>query len=62
MMVTRDSAEELFERAPEPKSFASIDSDHTYAGENARATVLAWFNERHPREEIAEPPARAEAL
>jgi pimeloyl-ACP methyl ester carboxylesterase len=62
MMVTRGSAEELFERAPEPKSFARIDSDHTYAGENARAAVLAWLNERHPREESAEPPVRAEAL
>jgi len=27
---------ELYERAPEPKSFATIDSDHTYAGERAR--------------------------
>ncbi len=39
----------LFARAPEPKSFASSSSDHTYAGENARAAVLAWLNERHPR-------------
>jgi alpha-beta hydrolase superfamily lysophospholipase len=48
-MVSRASAEELFLRAPEPKTFATIDSDHTYAGENARAAVLAWLNERHPR-------------
>ncbi len=50
MMVSRESAMELFERAPEPKTFALIESDHTYAGENARAAVLAWLNERHPRE------------
>ncbi len=48
-MVTRASALDLFARAPEPKTFATIASDHTYAGENARATVLAWLVERHPR-------------
>jgi pimeloyl-ACP methyl ester carboxylesterase len=48
-MVSRASADELFERAPEPKTFAVIASDHTYAGENARGTVLAWLNEFHPR-------------
>ena len=48
-MVSPASARELFERAPEPKSFATIDSDHTYAGENARAAILAWLNERHSR-------------
>jgi alpha-beta hydrolase superfamily lysophospholipase len=48
-MVSRASAEELFARAPEPKTFVTIDSDHTLAGENARAAVLAWLNERHPR-------------
>lgn len=48
-MVSAASAAELFERAPEPKSFATVASDHTYAGENARAAVLAWLNERHPR-------------
>jgi pimeloyl-ACP methyl ester carboxylesterase len=49
MMVSQRSAEELFERAPEPKTFATVDSDHTYAGENARGAILAWLNERHPR-------------
>jgi pimeloyl-ACP methyl ester carboxylesterase len=49
MMVSRASARALFERAPEPKTFVSVDSDHTYAAENARAAVLAWLNERHPR-------------
>lgn len=48
-MVSPASVRELYDRAPEPKAFATIDSDHTYAGENARATVLQWLNERHPR-------------
>ncbi len=48
-MVSAASAAELFARAPEPKSFVTIASDHTYAGENARAAVLAWLNDRHPR-------------
>jgi len=48
-MVAPRSANELFERAPEPKTFASVDSDHTYAGENARGVALAWLAERHPR-------------
>lgn len=48
-MVSRASAEELFVRAPEPKTFVTIPSGHTFAGENARAAVLAWLNERHPR-------------
>jgi pimeloyl-ACP methyl ester carboxylesterase len=47
-MVSPRSVRELYDRAPEPKSFATIDSDHTYAGERARATVLEWLNERHP--------------
>ena len=62
MMVSQASSEALFERAPEPKTFARIDSDHTHAGENARAAVLAWLNERHPRERADEPVARAEVL
>lgn len=48
-MVSRASVEALFARAPEPKTFVVIASDHTTAGENARAAVLAWLNERHPR-------------
>jgi fermentation-respiration switch protein FrsA (DUF1100 family) len=51
MMVSRKSAEDLYERAPQPKKFVVIESDHTYAGENARAVVLAWLDERHPRNE-----------
>ena len=49
-MVARKSVEELFNRAPEPKSFATVNSDHTYAGEHSRSAVLAWLNERHPRD------------
>jgi alpha-beta hydrolase superfamily lysophospholipase len=49
LMVSRASAEELFARAPEPKTLVEIDSDHTSAGENARAAILAWLGERHPR-------------
>ncbi|MDQ2872910.1 MAG: lysophospholipase [Candidatus Eremiobacteraeota bacterium] len=48
-MVSYASVEALFERAYEPKRLVSIASDHTYAGENARAEVLQWLNELHPR-------------
>jgi alpha-beta hydrolase superfamily lysophospholipase len=48
-MVARASVDDLFVRAPEPKSFATVASDHTFAGDNSRAAVLAWLNERHPR-------------
>jgi hypothetical protein len=33
-----------------------VASDHTFAGDNSRAAVLAWLNERHPR---VAPPAVA---
>lgn len=49
-MVARSSVEELFARAPEPKRFATVASDHTFAGDNSRAAVLAWLNELHPRD------------
>jgi len=49
-MVNESSVRELYERAPEPKTFARIDSDHTYAGERARGTVLEWLNGLHPRD------------
>jgi alpha-beta hydrolase superfamily lysophospholipase len=48
-MVARSSVEDLFARAPEPKSFATVAGDHTFAGDNSRAAVLAWLNERHSR-------------
>lgn len=48
-MVNARSVEDLFQRAPDPKDFVIIDSDHTYAGDNARGEVLQWLNARHPR-------------
>ncbi len=48
-MVSRASVEELYGRAPEPKTFVTISSDHTYAAENARGEVLAWLNHLHAR-------------
>ncbi len=48
-MVAERSVRELFDRAPEPKAFASIESDHTFAADNARGTVLQWLNELYPR-------------
>jgi pimeloyl-ACP methyl ester carboxylesterase len=63
LMVSRRSVEELFARAPQPKTFAVISSDHTYAGENARSEVLAWLSELHPRGPAPEPvAAKSEAL
>jgi fermentation-respiration switch protein FrsA (DUF1100 family) len=47
-MVSPSSVKALYERAPEPKSLVTIDSDHTYAGERSRAAVLSWLSERHP--------------
>jgi pimeloyl-ACP methyl ester carboxylesterase len=44
-MVSPRSVQELYDRAPDPKTLVTIESDHTYAAENARATVLQWFNE-----------------
>jgi len=49
-MVSEASVRELYERSPDPKTFARIDSDHTYAGERARSTVLEWLNGLHPRD------------
>ena len=48
-MVRSASVRELFDRAPQPKTFASIESDHTYAGENSRSEVLQWLNRLYPR-------------
>ncbi|HTU82807.1 MAG TPA: alpha/beta fold hydrolase [Candidatus Acidoferrales bacterium] len=48
-MVSPASVRALFDRAPERKWFATIASDHTYAAEHARAAVLQWLDERHPR-------------
>ncbi|MBV8150162.1 MAG: alpha/beta fold hydrolase [Candidatus Eremiobacteraeota bacterium] len=49
-MVAPRSVRALFDAASEPKTFETIASDHTYAGENARSTVLAWLGALHPRE------------
>jgi pimeloyl-ACP methyl ester carboxylesterase len=49
MMVNEKSVRALFDRAPEPKTFAAIASDHTTAADNARSEVLGWLNTLHPR-------------
>lgn len=48
-MVGRASVEALFERASEPKTLATVASDHTFAGDNSRSAVLGWLNALHPR-------------
>lgn len=47
-MVSLKSVQQLYERASEPKSFLTVDSDHTYAAERSRAVVLEWLNQRYP--------------
>lgn len=47
-MVNPTSVRELYDRAPEPKWIETIDSDHTFAGDHARSTVLQWLKDRHP--------------
>ena len=49
-MVNTTSVLELYERAPHPKHFTTIESDHTYAGEHARGEVLQWLNKLYPRD------------
>jgi pimeloyl-ACP methyl ester carboxylesterase len=53
-MVARSSVEELYAQADEPKTFVTVPSDHTFAGDNSRTTVLQWLNVRHPRRSAAE--------
>lgn len=48
-MVSPKSVRDLHDRSPEPKSYVTIESDHTYAGEHARGEVLEWLNHLHPR-------------
>ena len=55
-MVSRSSVEELFTHAAEPKTFVTVPSDHTFAGDNSRSAVLQWLNALHPRIAAA-PPA-----
>jgi alpha-beta hydrolase superfamily lysophospholipase len=52
-LVSPASVRELFERAPEPKSFATVPGNHTNAGENSRGAILAWLGERHARVPLA---------
>jgi pimeloyl-ACP methyl ester carboxylesterase len=58
-MVSRASVEDLYDRAFEPKTFTTVPSDHTFAGDNSRSAVLQWLNALHPRR-TAETPAAAE--
>jgi pimeloyl-ACP methyl ester carboxylesterase len=48
-MVSAASVQELYDRAPDPKTLVRVESDHTYAGEAARGEVLQWLNDLHPR-------------
>ena len=48
-MVSTASVTELHERAAEPKTLATVASDHTFAGDNSRTAVLQWLNRIHPR-------------
>ena len=48
-MIARSSVEALYDRASEPKTFAAVASDHTFAGDNSRTVVLQWLNALHPR-------------
>ena len=48
-MVSRASVDELFRRAGEPKTLATVDSDHTFAGDASRSPVLQWLGAMHPR-------------
>lgn len=48
-MVSPASVEDLYARAPQPKTLVTIASDHTTAAEAARGEVLQWLNALHPR-------------
>ena len=52
MMVNTASARELFDRCPEPKTFVTVESDHTNAADNSRSAVLQWLNERYPERSV----------
>ena len=61
-MVSRASVTELYERAPEPKTLATVASDHTFAGDNSRTAVLQWLNALHPRGTVPPPESTATPL
>ncbi|MEA2663228.1 MAG: uncharacterized protein QOI11_172 [Candidatus Eremiobacteraeota bacterium] len=49
-MVSRSSVRDLYERIPgDAKTLVTVNSDHTFAGDNSRSAVLQWLNPRHPR-------------
>jgi pimeloyl-ACP methyl ester carboxylesterase len=48
MMIARSSVEALYARASEPRTFVSVPSDHTFAGDNSRTAVLQWLSALHP--------------
>ncbi len=49
-MVSQASVRDLYDRIPgAAKTFATVASDHTFAGDNSRTAVLQWLNPRHPR-------------
>jgi pimeloyl-ACP methyl ester carboxylesterase len=52
-IVSRASVQELHERIP-GSTFVTIESDHTFAGDNSRGAVLQWLNPRHPRRSSTE--------
>ncbi|HEX3462653.1 MAG TPA: alpha/beta fold hydrolase [Candidatus Elarobacter sp.] len=60
-MVARSSVEALYARAAEPKTFVTVPSDHTFAGDNSRTAVLHWLNALHPRASGTAPAAEAPA-
>ena len=48
--VSRASVRELHDRVPgDAKTFLTVSSDHTFAGDNSRSAVLQWLNALHPR-------------
>jgi hypothetical protein len=59
-MVSRASVQELHDRIPgDAKTFVTVPSDHTFAGDNSRSAVLQWLNPRHPRTPNGGPTANA---
>lgn len=58
-MIARSSVEELAARAPEPTSFVTVASDHTFAGDNSRNAVLTFLSDLHPRTVVAAPDVGA---